>query len=178
VLEDLDGEIDLLIDSGPTSVGLESTVVDLTGATPRVLRPGPVSKAELEAALGGGPVLEQAMRASVARPMSPGQMAVHDAPRTPAYHVDSLEQLAGFDLKADVALILVGKHLTRGQHLAADQFVLESPANASHALYDVLHRCDALRKAAIVVVLPDDLPEWRAVRDRLMRACRPLAAKN
>ena len=52
VLADLDGRIDLIIDSGPTALGLESTVLDLTTSTPRLLRPGPISIEELEAVLG------------------------------------------------------------------------------------------------------------------------------
>ena len=60
VLADLAGGIELLIDSGPTTIGLESTVLDLTGLVPRVLRAGPISRLELEAALGGGPVIEAA----------------------------------------------------------------------------------------------------------------------
>jgi L-threonylcarbamoyladenylate synthase len=178
VLSDLEGEVDMVIDSGPTSIGVESTVLDLTGLTPRVLRPGPISTAELEAALGGQRVLELARGASFALPVSPGQMPVHYAPRTPAYYVDSLDELARFDLEVDIAVIIVGHHSIVGEHQAADQFVLESPASASRALYDVLHRCDALGKSAILVVLPPDLPEWRAVRDRLMRACRPLEVRK
>ena len=173
VIADLDGEIDLIIDSGPTAVGLESTVLDLTGDVPRVLRPGPISRPELEAALDEQAVFEEAARASVLLPASPGQMPIHYAPRTPAYHVGSLEELAGFDTKG-FALIVIGDHPIAATHSAPLQFVLESPEIASRALYDVLHRCDALGKAAIVAVLPEDLPEWRAVRDRLMRACRPL----
>ena len=53
VLADLDGRIDLIIDSGPTAVGLESTVIDLTTPIPRVLRPGPIAASELASALGG-----------------------------------------------------------------------------------------------------------------------------
>ncbi len=51
VLADLDGRIDLIIDSGPTALGLESTVLDLTTPAPRLLRPGPISIKELEAVL-------------------------------------------------------------------------------------------------------------------------------
>jgi L-threonylcarbamoyladenylate synthase len=175
VVADLEGEIDLVLDSGPTAVGLESTVLDLTGENPRVLRPGPISRPDLEAALGGETVFEEVPGASVLLPSSPGQMPVHYAPRTPAYHAGSLEELARFDTR-DFALIVIGDRRVIGQHFKADQLiVLDSPEIASRALYDVLHRCDALAKAAIVAVLPPDLPEWRAVRDRLMRACRPIS---
>ncbi len=175
VLADLGGEIELLIDSGPTTIGLESTVLDLTGEIPRVLRPGPISRPELEAALGGQTVLEQPPEESVPRPMSPGQMPVHYAPQTPAYHVDTLEELSQFTLPRDYTLIVIGDHPPIGTSSALDQFRLESPTKAALALYDVLHRCDALAKSAIIVVLPADLPEWRAVRDRLKKASRPLS---
>jgi L-threonylcarbamoyladenylate synthase len=175
VVADLGGQIDLVIDSGPTAVGLESTVLDLTGDAPRVLRPGPISVPDLEAALGGERVFEQAPGASVRVPASPGQMPVHYAPRTPAFHVSSIEELAGFDTR-NCAVIVIGEHRVLGQLAAPEQFVLETPEVASRALYDVLHQCDGLAKAAIVAVLPPDLPEWRAVRDRVMRACRPLSA--
>jgi len=175
VLADLDGEIELLIDSGPTTIGLESTVLDLTGKNPRVLRPGPISRPDLEAALGGQAVLEQPPEAPLTLPMSPGQMPVHYAPQTPAYHADTLEELSRFTLPGDFALIVIGDHPPADTCPAADQFRLESPAKAARALYDVLHRCDALAKSAIIVILPADLPEWQAVRDRLKKACRPLS---
>ena len=53
VLADLDGRIDLILDSGPTTVGLESTVLDLTRSPLRILRPGPIGPRELEQCLGG-----------------------------------------------------------------------------------------------------------------------------
>src|SRR5262249_46278344 len=113
--------------------------------------------------------------ASVLEPASPGQMPVHYAPHTPAYRVGSLVELAGLGTK-DYALIVIGDHHRAGTHLKADQFWLVSPEDASRTLYAALHRCDALAKEAIVVVLPADLPEWRAIRDRVIRASRPLVA--
>jgi L-threonylcarbamoyladenylate synthase len=177
VLADLEGRIDLVIDSGPTTVGLESTVLDLTGVTPRILRPGPVSRAELEQALAGRSVLDHNPTERVALPASPGQMPVHYAPRTPAYHVSTLNELIGLGDPEATALIVIGEHSGGDALRVSAQFVLESPESASSALYDVLHRCDALARAAIIVVLPSDAPEWRAVRDRLMRACRPLSER-
>src|SRR5262249_880132 len=102
VLADLDGRIDLVLDSGPTAFGLESTVLDLTGHPPRLLRPGPIEVTELEAALGGPLAMPEA-GASSDRPTSPGQMSVHYAPRTPAFRVDSFEELGeGRDLEGVV----------------------------------------------------------------------------
>jgi L-threonylcarbamoyladenylate synthase len=177
VLADLENQIDLVIDSGPTTVGLESTVLDLTSPSPRILRPGPITRAQLEEALAGRAVLDQAPGDHAALPMSPGQLPVHYAPRTPAYHVSSLEELAGLGDPDSFAMIVMGKHSSASSLPRSAQFVLETPESATKALYDVLHRCDALARDAIIVVLPPDTPEWRAVRDRLLRACRPLSKR-
>ncbi len=177
MLADLENRIDLVIDSGPTTVGLESTVLDLTGLSPRILRPGPITRAELEAALAGRAVLDQATGAHAALPMSPGQMPVHYAPRTPAYYVASVDELEGVNQSEALALIVIGKHSGAGALTGSAEYVLDTPESAAKSLYDVLHRCDALARRAIVVVLPADAPEWQAVRDRLMRACRPLCER-
>jgi L-threonylcarbamoyladenylate synthase len=62
VLEDMDGRIDMVLDGGPCQVGVESTVVDMTGELPRILRPGGVTPEMIEAALGAVRVDESAMR--------------------------------------------------------------------------------------------------------------------
>ena len=84
VLTDLDGRIDLILDSGPTTVGLESTVLDLTTTPARVLRPGPIGWSELAPFFKEGtlaaPTIPDGQTAE--RPSSPGMLAVHYAPRT------------------------------------------------------------------------------------------------
>ena len=55
---------------------------------------------------------------------------------------------------------------------------VESPVEAARLLYDVLHRCDSLEVGSIVVVMPPQAPEWQAIRDRLLRATRPLAERE
>jgi L-threonylcarbamoyladenylate synthase len=174
VLADLDGLIDLVVDSGPTDVGLESTVLDLTGASPRLLRPGPISKWELESVLGGRAVVRPAAGESAERPSSPGQMPVHYAPRTPSYRVASSAELGRIPDLANLAVVVIGEHPGVLEIPAAQEFRLRSPEAASRLLYDVLHRCDALGLRSIIVVMPPDRPEWQAVRDRLLRATRPL----
>lgn len=162
VLADLSGLVDLVIDSGQTTLGLESTVLDLTSDPPRLLRPGPISASELGGCLGGRPVEMPDAGAATARPTSPGQMGVHYAPRTPAFRVDSLDRVP--DL-AGAAVLTIG----------AGSPGLESPEAAARNLYGVLHGIDARGVSAIVVVMPPDRPEWLAIRDRLLRATRPIA---
>jgi L-threonylcarbamoyladenylate synthase len=175
VLADLDGRIDLIIDSGPTTVGLESTVLDLTIDPPRLLRPGPITAAELKAALAGRLMAMPDVGASADRPTSPGQMPVHYSPLTPAFRVDSPDDLRGRSDLEGVAVVSFGmdRHLLSTS--TAHEARLESPELAARGLYNVLHRFDALRPRAIVVIMPPDRPEWMAIRDRLLRATRPIA---
>jgi L-threonylcarbamoyladenylate synthase len=175
VLADLDGLIDLVVDSGPTAVGLESTVLDVISQPPRLLRPGPITSSELESALSGRPVTMPTAGETAERPSSPGQLPVHYSPRTPSFRVDSPEELVlipGLALK-EIALVSIGESRPSLPLPPGKEFRLESPAEAGRLLYEVLHQCDALKVRAIIVVMPADTPAWQAVRDRLLRATRP-----
>jgi L-threonylcarbamoyladenylate synthase len=174
VQADLDGRIDLIIDSGPTALGLESTVLDLTHSPPHLLRPGPITTAALEEALGGIHVVESIACEPHGRRTSPGQMPVHYAPRTPAFRAATCAELSGISQRENRALVVVGQTFTSPSPQFAAQVSLESPEQASRLLYDVLHQLDSLAHRSIVVVMPPDVPEWLAVRDRLQRATRPL----
>ncbi|MGC8780727.1 MAG: L-threonylcarbamoyladenylate synthase [Anaerolineae bacterium] len=81
VLDDLNGRIDLILDAGPTPIGVESTVLDLTGPTPTILRPGGVPREALEAELGPLAVRSEHSPMSEAGAPSPGLLARHYAPR-------------------------------------------------------------------------------------------------
>ncbi|HTU92605.1 MAG TPA: L-threonylcarbamoyladenylate synthase, partial [Gemmataceae bacterium] len=92
VLRGLDGRIEMLLDGGPTSGGIESTVLDLTATPPRLLRPGLIGVAEIEAVIGS---LARVCSLTVAvqnspQPLpSPGMMPRHYAPRTPLECVEA-----------------------------------------------------------------------------------------
>jgi len=93
VAEDLDGEIDMIIDGGPVSIGLESTIVDLTEETPTILRPGFISKEMLQKVIG--PVeMDRGLIAtdSSVRPKAPGMKYRHYAPRAPLFIVEGERQ--------------------------------------------------------------------------------------
>ncbi len=173
VLDDLEGRIDLLLDSGQTTLGLESTVLDLTTRRPHLLRPGPIGVREIERILCGELVHSPVDPDPHGPLTSPGQMTVHYAPRTRALRVDGVEDLAGFAWPPRAALLVVGRHelppLPGDLHL----YDLESPEAAARDLYAVLHQCDARQLELIVVLPPPDRPEWAAIRDRLRRATVP-----
>jgi len=176
VLHDLDGRVDLILDSGQTDVGLESTVIDLTTRQPHILRPGPIKAIDLEHIAGPLRVHEGAtVTADPAGPLtSPGQMAVHYAPRARTVRVDEPDDLTRLDWPHRAALVVFGDPLLPSLPAGlGHRFHLADPDTAARDLYVVLHQCDALGVALIAIVPPPDRPEWHAIRDRIGRASRP-----
>jgi len=153
----LEGRIAAILDAGACGVGVESTIVGLTGA-PTLLRPGGLPVEAIEAALG----------APLARPgaggaiTAPGQLASHYAPsaamRLNADAPAPGEVLLGFGGAADARLNL---------SVAGD--LVEAAAN----LFDYLHRLDASGARAIAVSPIPDTGLGRAINDRLHRAAAP-----
>ena len=107
-------------------------------------------------------------------PASPGTLDVHYAPRTPALRVDSVEDLAKISWPEKSALLVLGPAALPDLPDALHLVELPEPEAAGHRLYGVLHECDALNLNVIVIVMPPDQPEWRTIRDRLVRAARPV----
>ena len=159
--QDLDPELvaqlALVLDGGPCRVGLESTVVDCSAA-PKVLRPGGVQRAALEAVLGE-PVPLLAAPTDGAAKASPGQYARHYAPRTPLRLADVIA--------ADATGLAFGPARARG-HVGMPR----EPEAYGAALYRVLHALDALGAAELVVERPPPEPAWEAVHDRLRKAAQ------
>ena len=167
VLEGLGGKVDLILDGGATVIGLESTIVGCTDATPRLLRPGGVSRGEIEAALGTR--LAAFEPASV--PTAPGQLASHYAPTAAMrLNVDKVtdgEALLAFgrNLPADADRSVMSLNLSPSGDM------LEAAVN----LFDHLHRLDASGAKCIAVMPIPDEGLGEAINDRLTRAAAPRA---
>jgi L-threonylcarbamoyladenylate synthase len=171
VAKSLDGCIDLILDSGPTTLGLESTVLDLTGERALILRPGTVTAEELAEVLGDAPgIRSRAEAEAVAR--SPGQGDIHYAPRTPAY-LASFEELARFARPDRAGLLVLGSTGPEEMVAFGHRIELVSADFAQPRFYDALHRLDEMAFDVLLIVPPPDTPAWTAVRDRLFRAARP-----
>ncbi len=156
----------LVLDGGPCEVGLESTIVDLTGATPRLLRPGGIGREALAAALGRP--LELAGDEVGDAPRAPGRLRSHYAPGAPLRLVDAGELPAA--VAPGEAALLRAAEAPAGvpvQRLPSD------PSGYGRALYAALRALDATTPRAIVVEAPPQDEAWRAVRDRLARAAAP-----
>lgn len=173
VVAGLGNEVDLVLDGGSCTEGVESTVLDITGAAPRILRPGPLSLKTLQKVastivLADETADDDAMRAS------PGLDRRHYAPRATlviAPNATVAVELAKQVLMRDeerVALMLWDHHPDAMAHV-----VRTMPSRAheyARDLYATLHDLDALGVQIVIAqAVPDD-SEWDAVRDRLARA--------
>lgn len=181
VLEGLGNRIDLILDGGPCGRGIESTVVDCTTDPPRILRPGPVSRGEIEAVLGLAVVdatkVHDGGDATPAR--SPGMLARHYAPKTPlevtTAAADRVETLVQAGKR--VAWLTTRTEDPRVRSLAASRDLLvvpmpSDPAAFATSLYATLHAIDRRSLDAIIVEAPPEDESWRAVTDRLSRAAK------
>jgi L-threonylcarbamoyladenylate synthase len=160
VLDDLGDRVDLILDAGPTPMGVESTVLDLTQTPPAILRPGGVSREELETFVGdvqiAAGVSEEVAREGLA---GPGMTLKHYAPRTPLELFETMHQL---EVRA--------KELrSQGKRTAAIMSSSDATALA-RTLFAQLRELDAQNLDVILCALPTAEGIGRAVRDRLQRA--------
>jgi L-threonylcarbamoyladenylate synthase len=168
VLGDLGGRIDLIIDGGPVSVGVESTIVGCF-QTPLLLRPGGIPRADIERVLGG-PLVRVAEDAHVsdAHPLAPGMLASHYAPRTSvrlnAERVDSDEALLAFGPHA-----IAGADRATAMNLSPTGDLVEAAAN----LFSYLRALDTKGARGIAVMTVPDEGLGEAINDRLRRAAVP-----
>jgi L-threonylcarbamoyladenylate synthase len=155
VRKSLGGEVDLILDGGPAEVGIESTVLSLAGPTPLLLRPGMISKVQIEEAIGEVRVAGAPREG--AHP-SPGMHLKHYSPRTP--------------LLLDLPQTGRGAHLwfTRPAEAARCIRMPADPAHYAAVLYETLHAVDGEGFDWIAVELPPDSAEWTGINDRLKRA--------
>jgi L-threonylcarbamoyladenylate synthase len=166
VLAGLEGRIAAVIDSGPCRVGLESTVLDLSGTIPTLLRPGGVTAESLEAAIGGQLSLPNGQPDA---PHSPGMLLSHYAPLLPL-------RINATSINANEALLAFGPPLP-GARLT---FQLSESGNLNEAaakLFEGLHWLDHTAPAhALTAIAAMPIPTHalgRAITDRLTRAAAP-----
>jgi L-threonylcarbamoyladenylate synthase len=171
VVAGLGDRIDLILDAGPTGVGIESTVIDLSGPLPVLLRPGSITREELQREIG--PVaLPIAGPAETAPRASPGMLDRHYAPKARVRLVDTREELLRSQDEAArqglaTGALLLGPpepHVEHGVAMPAD------PAAYAAALYATLHRLDALGCDVVFVERPPAGEGWAGIADRLRRA--------
>jgi L-threonylcarbamoyladenylate synthase len=159
VRETLGGRVAMVLDGGPATVGIESTVLSLAGPRATLLRPGMLTKAEIEEVTG--PVDVAGTLVDGAHP-SPGMHRRHYSPRTPLVMVE------------DGRLPSSGRGaylwITHTADAARVIRMPDSPRAYAAALYAMLHSVDDQNWDWIAVETPPRNPEWAAIHDRLERA--------
>jgi L-threonylcarbamoyladenylate synthase len=163
VREDLGKDVELVLDGGPSEVGIESTIVDLSGEGAVLLRPGRISRLELEQVLGA---LVQEKRAD--SPRHSGGLERHYAPKTPARLVPPHEldrEIAR--LRDKVAVLAFSRPDERVEYWLR---MPREPLGYAQRLYAALRELDGAGCESILIEAPPETPEWAGVRDRLLRA--------
>jgi L-threonylcarbamoyladenylate synthase len=176
VEQSLGERVPLILDAGPAEIGLESTVVDLGGPRPVLLRPGAISAADLEAIIGEVERGDSTAGGGAAR-RSPGMLDRHYAPHAVLQlcPVDDAEMLGGVIRALKQRCSKVGVLTTSTVLEAGDVHIRlpRDPFRYGRALYAALRDFDRQGCDMIVVERPPERPEWAAVLDRLERASRP-----
>ncbi len=173
VRQQLGDTVRLIVDGGQSQVGIESTVLDLTAAPPRLLRPGMIGEQALLAVTGeltlGFGDSEEVLK-------SPGLLRKHYSPKA---RLIVLSWRGAADLESQIANrqsptakvhIIAHTHIPSGEGFARVSVIPHDAEAFARALYAELHHCDAAGADLIVVEAVPEANEWRAIADRLTRA--------
>ncbi len=175
VAKGLADRIDLVLDGGPTPVGIESTVVDLSGPHPVLLRPGSFDASRIAAAIGGLSLSTGVYTGTAPRP-APGMTPRHYAPRATVFLLledDPARSAAAILRDAKASTGRVAALLRELPTIDGVDRIVAMPRDAgeyARRLYSVLHELDDEGYEVVLVESPPDDPEWAGVADRLARA--------
>ena len=183
VLEDMDGKVPLIVDSGDANVGIESTVLDVTVDPPMIYRPGGVTKEDLEAILGEVAVDETTIEADTdAVPKRPGQKYRHYAPKGDATlfagdlkniakEINRRVKEADPGKRTAVLCTTETKDLYEGMDLLVDMGSRRQLEAVAHNLFESLRRCDEEDIDLLFVEGFDFRGLGVGIMNRLLKAC-------
>lgn len=171
VEEELGDKVDMILDGGACVVGLESTIVDLSGEQPKLLRPGQISKSEIEEFLQ----VKLELPDNNQQIHVPGMMDVHYAPITETL-LCTQDQVKATFTDGAFQHKKVGV-LSYAKEINSDLFdqIIVMPANVNeygHLLYSKLRELDHADLDLILVEQPPELEAWQAVNDRLKKSTK------
>ena len=173
VLAEFGGDVPVL-DGGPCAVGIESTIIDCSRGAPVLLRPGAITRVQVEAACGQPLQSAQEIADTAgAAPRASGTLESHYAPSAKVRLMDARALQTALDvLGADAAHIAV--YARTPLRIASERLVVRRmPADAgatAQQLFAALRGFDAQGVKLIWIETPPDAPDWEGVRDRLNRA--------
>ena len=165
------GDALLILDGGPCEVGIESTIVDCTRGVPVLLRPGGLSRAQIESACGLA--LHSPETLVQPDPRASGTLLAHYAPRAPVRLMDAPALQTALDVLGPKASG-IGVWCRSRLRTSSQQLVLrrmpEDADTAARQLFAMLRHFDDQGCRLIWIETPPDTPAWEAVSDRLQRA--------
>jgi L-threonylcarbamoyladenylate synthase len=169
VKEELGDAVDMILEGGQCEVGLESTIVDVSGEHPVILRPGMITGAQIERVLQRPLAIKKSDAPRVS-----GSLASHYSPETITHLMthDQIEQFVQHARETGLPAVILARHQT-AKWTRAGVTVVAMPDDAmqyAHDLYAVLRRVDHEKFRQIIVERVSDAAEWEAIRDRLERA--------
>ena len=167
------GDALLILDGGECDVGIESTIVDCTRGVPVLLRPGQISRLQIEQVCGLKLVNPEALNSEA--PRASGTLESHYAPKAKVRLMTTLEWQKALEALGPHAqnLALWSVQKPTEELMSAGMFWRNMPSSASqaaHDLFSVLRDFDARGVRTIWIESPPNSPEWEGVRDRLKRA--------
>ena len=159
---DLGGDVDMILDGGPCEVGIESTIVDVTGE-PRVLRPGAVTVEMISRALAAEVTVPTSATVRV-----PGSMPAHYAPRAEVRLVGRAEiaEEAERAMRRGRRVVLLGERVEGVPRIGLGS----EPEERARRLYAALREVDERGYDLALVVVPSEVGIGRAIADRIRRA--------
>ena len=169
VRAELGEDVDLILDGGSCAVGIESTIIDLSGPMPLLLRPGGISVEAIVRVIGTA-----LPAAGAGAPRASGRLAAHYSPRTAMRVVSAqaLGELVAEQIAQGRRVAVFARHLEVLAPKVIGRHAPESAVKYAHVMYGALRALDdAEADLRLVESVPDD-PDWLAVSDRLARAAR------
>ena len=184
VIDDMDGRIDMVVDGGQVGIGIESTIVDLTGEVPVILRPGYITSSMLEKVVGkvavDAAILSQNQDKNL-KPKAPGMKYKHYAPKGDLTIfegdmekvVDHINKRAKEEIAKGETVGIIATSETEGQYRCGTVKTVGSrndEASIAHGLYGVLREFDDLEVSVIFAESFEEYELGQAIMNRLLKA--------
>ena len=184
VIDDMDGRIDMVVDGGQVGIGIESTIVDLTGEVPVILRPGYITSSMLEKVVGkvavDAAILSQNQDKNL-KPKAPGMKYKHYAPKGDLTIfegdmekvVDHINKRAKEEIAKGETVGIIATSETEGQYRGGTVKTVGSrndEASIAHGLYGVLREFDDLEVSVIFAESFEEYELGQAIMNRLLKA--------
>jgi L-threonylcarbamoyladenylate synthase len=165
VYEDLNGKIAGIIDGGKTKIGIESTVVDLTSKIPIILRPGQVTKKQLEKILGQ----VQFLKKQTKKVKSPGMKYLHYSPKAKVILLDTIKykKIINSLITKKTAILSTNK---KSKYKIKTIYLGSTPKQISKNLFSSFRELDALNYKTIIIEPIGKTDEWEGIKNRLVKA--------